>query len=243
MNSYSCIMKHDANILVGAGSLTTQHSMSLNSILGFYPSWIRFQAVLSPDSRTVKFINENFDLSQKLDRKECSLFLPTQLHYMKEQFQKERNDIYFDLPFCENLNCKAARSSRMNNNKGKSDNYFHDLYVVGQPVFETSEIIIVHHSNMTKENINENYLIRRFPFGEREMLSIRDIAVQCNLPRNLDGLASFKIPDDIWCKIISPQRSEHNYFAEITHQMNGIPSLTKDASLFADKVISNYLLN
>ena len=95
-HSYGCIIKHDTNLLVGTGSLSAQHSMSLNSILGFYPSWIRSQAILSPDSRTVKFFNENFELSQKLDKKECSLFLPTQLHYMKEQLSKE--GVYCDLP-------------------------------------------------------------------------------------------------------------------------------------------------
>lgn len=210
-----------------------QHSVVSSAIIYYYPSWLRRYGllILKPSIKQVQHLNKEFNLEKPLNTKECPLFLRTLCYYFKEQFP----DDYFDFSICENYVCKYFQTA----DEKKTNQKQHDLYLPRQPVFDVSEEVIIHHSLTQTESISDGCLIRRYAFGKKKMLSIREIALQCNLPLNIRSLRNFNVEPELRKRICYPDYAvEHNFYEEVSHHVKRLPEMNSDGRAFADLIIS-----
>ena len=83
----------------------------------------------------------------------------------------------------------------------------------------------MHHSALEKETIKDGDLIGRYVFGYKKLLTIKEIAAQCNLPEDILSLSDFRIDSDVWDKICVPVYPFHHRFEnEVCHTVMPLPS-------------------
>ena len=71
------------------------------------------------------------------------------------------------------------------------------------------------------------------------MLSIREIALQCNLPLNIRSLRNFNVEPELRKRICYPDYAvEHNFYEEVSCHVKRLPEMNSDGRAFADLIIS-----
>ena len=240
---FSKAITFDMAMMKGSGPLMAQHSVVETAITAYYPTWLRTYAILKPKAKPLVFLNDRYNLNMSFDAKECHIFLRTLCYVLKKLFPNE----YCDLSISENVICKFSQDCKytdeeeLNKKKNKHKKTIekqHDLYLSHQPVFEVAEDITIHHHGMRNETVSDKCLIGRYAFGTKNMLSMQEIACQCELPSNIQRLKNFQIEKKLWKKICSPVYPVgHYYYGEVAHQVKRLPKMNQEARAFANLIM------